>query len=148
MEIFIECSFSKKHLIGDNGNVKRLDAGSIKRYGTDILTGLIKADGYKMYFINGKWHYAHRLVASHFIDNVHNLSDVNHKDGDKANNHVSNLEWLSHSDNCQHRYTVLGKSAPKGEDHYAYGKTHSIEAKEKMRLSKIGRKRGKNMKWL
>lgn len=149
MEIFKQCSFSTKHLIGDNGSVKRLDKGKILRYGTDLLTGLVKADGYKMYFINKKWYYAHRLVATHYIDNPGNLSDVNHKDGDKANNHVSNLEWLSHSDNCLHRYKVLGKVAPSGEDHYNFGKKASVEALANMSKAKQGRKRnGKSGTWI
>jgi len=41
----------------------------------------------------------HRLVAIHYINNPTNLSDVNHIDGNKTNNNVDNLEWLSHSDN-------------------------------------------------
>lgn len=44
----------------------------------------------------------HRAVALAFIPNPDNLKDVNHKDLDKANNHVSNLEWLSHRDNQKH----------------------------------------------
>ena len=45
-----------------------------------------------------------RLVAIAFIPNPDNLSDVNHKDMNKLNNHVSNLEWTSHSDNVKHSY--------------------------------------------
>ena len=43
----------------------------------------------------GKGHmcYIHRLVALTYIDNPDNLPQVNHKDENKANNHVSNLEW-------------------------------------------------------
>jgi uncharacterized protein (UPF0147 family) len=44
----------------------------------------------------------HREVAKAFIDNPHNLPQVNHIDGDKSNNAVSNLEWVSNSDNCKH----------------------------------------------
>ena len=45
-----------------------------------------------------------RLVALAFIPNPDNLSDVNHKDMNKLNNHVSNLEWTSHADNVKHSY--------------------------------------------
>lgn len=47
-------------------------------------------------------YYVHRLVASVFINNVNNMSDVNHIDGDKGNNCVDNLEWCSHKKNQIH----------------------------------------------
>lgn len=44
----------------------------------------------------------HRMVAETFIPNPLNLPEVNHIDGDKQNNHVKNLEWINHADNCRH----------------------------------------------
>lgn len=49
----------------------------------------------------------HRLVAETFIKNENNYSDVNHKDGNKHNNKVSNLEWCDRSFNITHSYNVL-----------------------------------------
>lgn len=46
--------------------------------------------------------YIHRLVAQAFIPNPSNLREVNHIDSDRSNNHVSNLEWVTSSDNCFH----------------------------------------------
>lgn len=50
----------------------------------------------------------HRLVAQAYIPNPEGLPVVNHKDGDKHNNDVSNLEWVTYQENSQHALT-LGK---------------------------------------
>ena len=44
----------------------------------------------------------HRLVAEMFIPNLNNLSDINHIDEDRLNNHVSNLEWCTSSYNVNY----------------------------------------------
>ena len=49
----------------------------------------------------------HRLVAEHFLDNPNNLPEVNHKDEDKSNNFVNNLEW------CEHKYNMNYKQLQK-----------------------------------
>lgn len=46
----------------------------------------------------------HRLLAQHFISNPHDKPQVNHKDGNKKNNLLNNLEWVSVSENVQHAY--------------------------------------------
>ena len=60
----------------------------------------------------------HRLVAILYIENAENKPCVNHIDGDKANNSVSNLEWCTFSENERHSYGELGKVVPNGIDHY------------------------------
>lgn len=75
-----------------------------KRY----LKGSLDKDGYKIYTImmtDGIHHKsikAHRLVAQYFLDNPEQLPEVNHKDRNKLNNNVENLEWISHNDNVEH----------------------------------------------
>lgn len=51
----------------------------------------------------------HRLVAMAFLGDLSKSLDVNHKDGNKQNNVVGNLEWVTKSENQKHRYDVLGK---------------------------------------
>ena len=50
----------------------------------------------------------HRIVGVVFIDNPCGYGDINHKDGNKENNHVGNLEWCSRSYNIKHAYDILG----------------------------------------
>lgn len=52
----------------------------------------------------GKHFSIHRLVADAFIPNPNHLEMVNHKDGNKLNNDVSNLEWCNASQNMKHAY--------------------------------------------
>ena len=54
--------------------------------------------------------YVHRLVAIAFIDTAadHKV-EVNHIDGDKTNNAVTNLEWVTHQKNITHLWNVLGR---------------------------------------
>ena len=55
--------------------------------------------GYKLICLNGKQYLVHRLVASTFIPNPKNYPQVNHKDENKTNNSVDNLEWCTNEYN-------------------------------------------------
>lgn len=57
----------------------------------------------------------HRLVALNFIKNPYNKKFINHKDGNKLNNHVINLEWVTSSENEKHSYNVLNKRPPESK---------------------------------
>ena len=57
---------------------------------------LRKPGVYKRFFV-------HRLVAIHFLDEDESREFVNHMDKNRGNNHVSNLEWCTHQENCAHR---------------------------------------------
>jgi hypothetical protein len=88
-----------KEVAGYEGHYKVSNLGnvfSIKR--NIILKPRLKALGYYDYCLSLKSKYKHirihRLVATHFIPNPDNLTDVHHKDEDKSNNKVTNLEWI------------------------------------------------------
>lgn len=53
--------------------------------------------------------YIHRLVAQFWLDNVDNKKEVNHIDGNKKNNNILNLEWVTAKENSNHRVNVLNK---------------------------------------
>jgi NUMOD4 motif/HNH endonuclease len=54
----------------------------------------------------------HRLVAQEFCDNRLSRKEVNHKDGNKLNNHFQNLEWVSRSENIKHAISLGLVTAP------------------------------------
>jgi hypothetical protein len=53
-----------------------------------------------------KYFSIHRLVAQAFIPNLLNKEDVNHIDGNKLNNSVNNLEWVTRKENIQHSWKM------------------------------------------
>jgi len=72
-----------------------------------IIKQINNSGYYRVYLRKGavqKWHYIHRLVAQVFIPNIDNKKCINHKNGIKLDNSVSNLEWATHSENLQHAY--------------------------------------------
>lgn len=90
------------YMISNHGRVKsfKRDSGGVilsntNRYGWYLTRQLI---------INGerKTLRIHRLVAEYFIPNPENKPQVNHKDGNKQNNHYSNLEWVTPHENIHH----------------------------------------------
>lgn len=82
---------------------------SSKRRTRRVMVGKVTEAGYRMVVITieKKKHYynVHRIIASAFIPNPNNYREVNHKDGNKLNNSVANLEWVTTRQNQLHAMT-------------------------------------------
>lgn len=74
----------------------------ISRYGKFLKPMMCSGTGYLRVKIRGKRRNIHRLLAITFIPNPNNYPVVNHKDGNKLNNLLSNLEWCTVNDNNAH----------------------------------------------
>ncbi len=87
--------------------------GYISNGCTDVL-------GYKVYHLRNKKilkrERIHRLVAKAFIPNPENKPQVNHIDSNRINNHFSNLEWVTNSENLHHAIRV-GRMNNRGSNH-------------------------------
>lgn len=117
------------------------------------------SNGYVCFGAADNW-LLHRAVAEAFIPNPENKPCVNHIDGNKKNNHIDNLEWVTYQENSQHAvrigliksgeharlYGVKGDAHPcsaanKGNQ-YAKGRVVTQETRDKLRRAMIGNKRG------
>lgn len=79
-----------------------------------ILKLRSRRDGYVDVKLSYKRFLVHRLVAICFLDNPEQKQQINHKDGIRANNKLSNLEWVNQSENVLHAFS-LGLISRKGE---------------------------------
>lgn len=86
--------YENLYKVSNLGRVKSLRFGKEK-----ILKAIKNNNGYAIIFLrkegNTKYYAVHRLVATAFLQNPNNLPQVNHKDEDKMNNRVDNLEFCS-----------------------------------------------------
>lgn len=97
------------------------------------------SSGYLMYFItprvgDGKWFMAHRLVLITFKGDKAGC-EVNHIDHDKQNNNLSNLEWVTHSENIKKSYES-GRRKPNRSAAWRIGAVASEETRLKMAAKK------------
>lgn len=99
------------------------DGRVFSNYSNKFLKPSENRDGYltlRLYY-DGKPHFwfLHRLVATLYIDNPNNLPQINHKDGNKSNNDVSNLEWCDSYYNNKHaRNTGLNDVSKSNRDRW------------------------------
>lgn len=132
-ESFKHC---KDYIIYSNGKVY---SKNVNRFLSPVLSANYLSVSLKVDSIgNRKLLLVHRLVASHFIPNRNSLPEVNHKDGNKLNNKMSNLEWMTKQQNIKHSFEKLGRKNPFGINHHMAGKKHSKETKRKMSIAKLG----------
>lgn len=110
-ELWKIIDLDSKYSVSNLGNVKNNKTGR-------ILSKRPEKKGYTRANLNGKDYKIHRLVAIAFIPNPNNLPEINHKDTNKTNNTVTNLEWCTSSFNQKHSYdsgckTVAGEKNPR-----------------------------------
>jgi|TARA_R110000868_G_scaffold395034_1_gene666552 hypothetical protein len=109
-------SYEGKYQASNNGKIRSLNyrnqKGIIKE-----MTPSISNKGYLMFPLplnkKQKSFCVHRIIAETFLElplDYENVRyTVNHKDGNKLNNNISNLEWMTYSENNKHSYQILGK---------------------------------------
>ena len=83
-----------------------------------FLKPAINHQGYYQLLLDGKCKRVNRLVAQTYIPNPENKPEVNHKDGNKLNNVVSNLEWCTSSENSKHSVENGLQVSLKGEERW------------------------------
>lgn len=128
-------SVEKGYFASPKGNI-------YNRHG-ELMEGAIDRHGYRHVILNRKNCNVHRVIAETFIPNPDGYKCVNHKNGDKQNNCVSNLEWCSHSENTMHSFKNglqkhIGGSCVYTDDEKEYIKQHLYESSEKIALA-LGR---------
>ena len=89
-------SVEKGYFASPQGNI-------YNRHG-DLMIGAVDRCGYRHTILNKKNRYFHRVIAETFIQNPNGLPCVNHKDGNKLNNSVDNLEWCTQAENVKHSF--------------------------------------------
>src|SRR5215467_14906441 len=98
-EIWKQLDFNRKIAISSYGRLKSVNGGKVwkfhKNKGGYLTTSIYSPETKKSLSRS-----VHRLVAKYFIPNPENKPQVNHKDFDKTNNHVDNLEWCTCLENA------------------------------------------------
>jgi hypothetical protein len=95
----IENDFNKKYFVSNLGRFKN-------SYGTIMENYKTNDNGYIRVYIYNKTIALHRLVALTFLENSENKEQVNHKDGNKLNNSVDNLEFVTNKENQLHKFQM------------------------------------------
>jgi hypothetical protein len=123
MEIWKDIDFTNgDYQVSNFGNVRSMERiielsdGRKRKFDSRYLRPK-KSNCYLAISIKRKNYDIHRLVAKAFIDNPEGKKCVNHKDCNKHNNHVANLEWSTHKENSQHAKNNLRFNPKKSSNH-------------------------------
>ena len=108
-----------------NYNIYVLSFSKYKKGAIKNMSFSKNKDGYLKTKMANKTVFLHRLVATHLVKNPYNYNVVNHKDGNKLNNHYSNLEWCTIEENIKHSYEnkLHVSNNPTKHGHYIDGRT-------------------------
>lgn len=106
--------YEEKYQISNLGNIRSKKNHKILKSQINKKNGYVYFNMYK----NKKYKNVrvHRLVAEVFLKNEYNKPFVNHKDGNKINNKIDNLEWCTQKENVNHAIEVLKVDYSKGID--------------------------------
>lgn len=148
--------FEGKYQVSNLGNVKSLSRVIGTFFHHDrILKQSKTKDGYLKVRLSDKssnqdtTQRVHRLVATAFISNPNHLETFNHKDGNKENNCVSNLEWMDRHNQLKHAYRLELKKSIKGssniqsklsDDDIRYIRKHYIKQSKEFGTVALSRK--------
>lgn len=99
MEVWKKIKGYETYEVSTTGRIRNIASG-------EVLKTPLNTWGYPSVTLCGMWgrknKTVHRIVAEAFIPNPNNLPEVNHKDEDKTNNNVENLEWMTKKENINH----------------------------------------------